>query len=103
MAKPLANSTDLGTSATPRLASGAQLWRLNKLGLLGEALETEGRVSAELASELLWDAAVRGLWEPSQRRYTPAGLKGLPIHERLRLERARRVRTRTAGDVHPHE
>jgi hypothetical protein len=36
-----------------RLASGAQLWRLNQLGILAQALNAEGRVSADRARELL--------------------------------------------------
>jgi hypothetical protein len=51
-----------------RLASGAQLWRLNELGLLGEALHAEDRLSADRAGELLGEAAARGLWSPRPRR-----------------------------------
>jgi hypothetical protein len=62
--------TDLTTTsgAVARLASGAQLWRLNELSLLGEALKVEDRVSADRAGELLGEAAARGLWSPRPRR-----------------------------------
>jgi hypothetical protein len=65
----------------PRLASGAQLWRLNQLGILGQALNAEGRVSADRARELLREAAVRGLWAPRPRRYRSAGKNRFAIHE----------------------
>jgi hypothetical protein len=61
-------SSDTVTGEVVALASGKQLWRLNELGLLGKAPEGEARVSADRASELLWDAAARGLWEPRPRR-----------------------------------
>jgi hypothetical protein len=62
--------TDLAPTdeAVARLASGAQLWRLNELGLLGEALKVEERVSADRAGELLGEAAASGLWSPRPRR-----------------------------------
>jgi hypothetical protein len=56
---------DIATRETmPRLASGAQLWRLNKLGLLADALTVEERVSADRADVILSEAAIQGLWEP---------------------------------------
>jgi hypothetical protein len=58
--------------AVARLASGAQLWRLNELGILREALHAEDRISADRAGEMLRDAAVRGLWEPRPRRVSRA-------------------------------
>src|SRR5437868_2365532 len=61
------SDTVTGEAAAP-LASGKQLWRLNDLGLLAKALESEERVSADRASKLLWDAAARGLWDPPPRR-----------------------------------
>jgi hypothetical protein len=64
-----------------RLASGAQLWRLNQLGILGEALIAEGRVSADRAGELLQEAAVRGLWEPPPRRYRSVSKRRFAAHE----------------------
>jgi hypothetical protein len=66
--------TDLTTTgeAVARLASGAQLWRLNQLGILREALHGEDRVSADRAGELLREAAVRGLWSPRPRRHVSA-------------------------------
>jgi hypothetical protein len=58
--------------ALARLASGAQLWRLNELGILREALKVEERVSADRAGELLREAAARGLWNPRPRPTVPA-------------------------------
>jgi hypothetical protein len=58
-----------------RLASGAQLWRLNELGILGEALKVEERVSADRAGELLREAAARGLWSPRPRRAGAAAVE----------------------------
>jgi hypothetical protein len=66
-----------------RLASGAQLWRLNQLGILGEALNEEQRVAADRARELLREAAVRGLWAPPPRRYRSVGKNRFAIHEKL--------------------
>ena len=83
----------------PRLATGAQLWRLNQLGLLSEALGEQSQVPAERAREMLWDAARRGLWEPRPKQYLPVGMEQTTTHERLRLERARRARARAADDV----
>jgi hypothetical protein len=63
-----------------RLASGAQLWRLNQLGLLMEALNTEEPVSADRARELLSEAASRGLWAPPPRWDLPLGKKRFAAH-----------------------
>jgi hypothetical protein len=62
------------------LASGAQLWRLNQLGILREALNAEERVSADRARELLAEAVVRGLWRPPPRWDRPAAKKRLAAH-----------------------
>ena len=62
-----------------RLASGAQLWRLNQLGILREALKAEEPVSADRARELLSDAASRGLWTPPPRWDLPVR-KRLAVH-----------------------
>jgi len=63
-----------------RLASGAQLWRLNQLGILSEALNAEEPVSADRARELLSEAASRGLWAPPPRWDLPVGRKRLATH-----------------------
>jgi hypothetical protein len=67
------------TSGKPgaRLASGAQLWRLNQLGILRDALNAEERVSADRARELLSEAASRGLWAPPPRWDLPVRRKRL--------------------------
>jgi hypothetical protein len=62
------------------LASGAQLWRLNQLGILREALNAEEPVSADRARELLSEAASRGLWAPPPRWDMPVGKKRLAAH-----------------------
>jgi len=62
-----------------RLASGAQLWRLNQLGILSEALNAEEPVSADRARELLRQAASRGLWTPPPRWDLPVR-KRLAVH-----------------------
>lgn len=80
-----------------RLASGAQLWRLNELGLLPVAVAAGERVSAELARGMLSDAAVRGLWEPSQRKVVLVGLEAAAARERLRLDYRRRLLARREG------
>ena len=49
------------------MASGAQLWRLNQLGILREALNADETVSADRARELLSEAASRGSWAPPPR------------------------------------
>ena len=59
------------------MASGAQLWRLNQLGILREALNAEEPVSADRARELLRQAASRGLWAPPPRLDLPVGKKRL--------------------------
>jgi hypothetical protein len=100
--RSVASGTTTPDDAAPaRLASGGQLWRLNELGLLGEALKAQDRVSADHAREMLWAAASRGLWEPPPRRYAPVGMETLETRERLRLERARRsrARARPAGHI----
>jgi hypothetical protein len=53
--------------AKRELATGPQLRRLNRLGLLVEALE-DGVVYFDRAFELLADAVARGLWTPKERR-----------------------------------
>ena len=63
-----------------RLASGAQLWRLNQLGILRQALNAEEPVSADRARELLSDAASRGLWAPPPRWDLPSGRKRFAAH-----------------------
>ena len=62
------------------MASGAQLWRLNRLGILSEALDAEEPVSADRARELLSDAASRGLWAPPPRWDLPVGKRRLAVH-----------------------
>jgi hypothetical protein len=94
----MASGATPAEEASARLASGAQFWRLNKLGLLGEALTVEERISADRAREMLWDAASRGLWEPRPRRQVPVGMKALPTYERIRLQQARGARSRAADD-----
>ena len=61
------------------MASGAQLWRLNQLGILREALNAGERVSADRARELLREAASRGLWAPPSRWDLPVR-KRLAVH-----------------------
>lgn len=53
-----------------RLATGPQLWRLNTLGLLGEALEqTPSRsITAKQAILVLAASAERGEWTPRPQR-----------------------------------
>jgi hypothetical protein len=83
------------------LASGAQLWRLNQLGILREALNAEERVSADHARQLLREAAVRGLWAPPPpRRYMPVGKKCLatPIGCRLANPRSANRDSRYSGE-----
>src|SRR5262249_20049574 len=65
-----------------RLASGAQLWRLNQLGILSEALNAEEPVSADRARELLSEAASRGLWAPP-RSDLPSARSGSPPTKQL--------------------
>lgn len=49
------------------VATSAQLWRLNALGLFAEAIEDDGRVYSERATTLIAQAVEQGLWTPKVR------------------------------------
>src|SRR3954454_3212049 len=72
----LAEIERAGDQIREQLTSDGQLWRLNELGLLQEALEEDGRcgyVSAMSAQLVLTAAALRGDWEgPALRNGLPA-------------------------------
>jgi hypothetical protein len=48
-------------------ATGPQLWRLNKLGVIDNAKDDDGHVYADRANEVLAEAAAEGLWKPKER------------------------------------
>lgn len=81
------------THASP--ATGAQLYRLNLLGLLDEALEAsaerwdvEGQVCAAAAGLVLAAAVARGEWTPPQpRRMTAAEHQLIAVYNATRSGR----------------
>jgi hypothetical protein len=66
-------------ASVARLASGAQLWRLNELGILGQALNAGERVSADRAANC-WA-------KPRSVAYGTRGRGGTCQYERLRAGR----------------
>jgi hypothetical protein len=54
-----------------KLATGRQLWRLNQLGLLGDALtqSEDGRVYHDVADRLIAHAADAGRFEPRGKKW----------------------------------
>ena len=54
-------------TALRKPATGPQLWRLYKLGLIDNAKDRDGRVYADRANEVLAEAAEEGLWKPKER------------------------------------
>lgn len=81
-----------------QLASGAALWRLNDLGLLGEALAAAlhagsgVRIDGASARDVLHDAYGRGEWTPKPVR---------PVGFSLQAERARRYEAELAAKAEP--
>jgi hypothetical protein len=63
--------TQLGSCDVPnpvngkrKPATGPQLWRLNRLGLLAGAIEPDGCVYVDGAARLIADAVEQGLFAP---------------------------------------
>lgn len=84
------HATRTRTSASgPPLASGRQLWRLNELGLLYEALGGAPQIEAQRARLVLSAAAARGEWEGTSVPHTSWD-EDLAV-QRYNHDRARRL------------